>query len=314
MQLREELLRARQTHGGELDGVRKEVSRLTAELHRRDLAIASMEAERAGQNAAELKTPQLETLQTESHNLKSRVRWLESPSPLTGAAAAPSSPARESHVTSAGSLEQQEQRLRRTPAQLRPQASALTSPEKYEGALLSHAVTERLQQGSDGRYHQQGEQSDTRSEAEIQRLFQQLHTSTPPPSEDTRPRSAASSSSLSLSSSSSSSSFTTPAVTSGARASGRHQLETPAEGRSSSSDETLTGKKPPSPAAEVSLSFSPAELMVSRFLEEENVRSSQLLQRLDSHIQGMIHDNVMTVTRFLPGTAGPDQDQDQDQS
>lgn len=105
---------------------------------------------------------------------------------------------------------------------------------------------------SDGRYHQQGEQSDTRSEAEIQRLFQQLHTSTPPPSEDTRPQSAASSSSLSLSSSSSSSSFTTPAVTSGAKASGRHLLETPAEGRSSSSDETLTGRKPPSPAAEVS--------------------------------------------------------------
>lgn len=54
--------------------------------------------------------------------------------------------------------------------------------------------------------------------------------------------------------------------------------------------------------------------MVSRFLEEENVRSSQLLQRLDCHIQGMIHDNVMTVTRFLPGTAGPQPDQDQDPS
>lgn len=53
--------------------------------------------------------------------------------------------------------------------------------------------------------------------------------------------------------------------------------------------------------------------MVSRFLEEENVRSSQLLQRLDSHIQGMIHDNVMTVTRFLPGSAGVGQDQDSSQ-
>lgn len=58
VQLREELLRARQTHGGELDGVRKEVSRLTAELHRRDLAIASMEAERVQQNTAELKVGQ----------------------------------------------------------------------------------------------------------------------------------------------------------------------------------------------------------------------------------------------------------------
>lgn len=52
-QLREELLRTRQTHGGELDGMRKEVSRLTAELHRRDLAIASMEAEQVEQNTGE---------------------------------------------------------------------------------------------------------------------------------------------------------------------------------------------------------------------------------------------------------------------
>lgn len=54
-QLREELLRARQTHGGELDGMRKEVSRLTTELHHRDLTIASMEAERVEQNTSEPK-------------------------------------------------------------------------------------------------------------------------------------------------------------------------------------------------------------------------------------------------------------------
>lgn len=53
VQLREELLRARQTHGGELDGVRKEVSRLTAELHRRDRAIASMEAEQVKLNTGQ---------------------------------------------------------------------------------------------------------------------------------------------------------------------------------------------------------------------------------------------------------------------
>lgn len=61
---------------------------------------------------------------------------------------------------------------------------------------------------------------------------------------------------------------------------------------------------------QVPLSLSPAEHMVSRFLEEENVRSSQLLQRLDDHIQGMIHDNVMTLTRFLPVSADLQPDQD----
>lgn len=55
VQVREELLRARQTHRSELDGMRTEVSRLTAELHHRDLAVASMEAERLEQNTAGVK-------------------------------------------------------------------------------------------------------------------------------------------------------------------------------------------------------------------------------------------------------------------
>lgn len=67
VQLREELQRARQTHSGELDGMREEVSRLTAELHQRDVTIASLdgsssavrqqlrsEAARAEQKEAEL--------------------------------------------------------------------------------------------------------------------------------------------------------------------------------------------------------------------------------------------------------------------
>lgn len=53
VQLREELLRLRQTHCGELDGMRKEVSRLTGELHQRDLTIASMKAERVEQNTGQ---------------------------------------------------------------------------------------------------------------------------------------------------------------------------------------------------------------------------------------------------------------------
>lgn len=51
-------MRARQTHSGELEGMRKEVSRLTAELHRRDLTIASMEALRMEQNTGEPKVGQ----------------------------------------------------------------------------------------------------------------------------------------------------------------------------------------------------------------------------------------------------------------
>lgn len=68
LQLREELQRAKQTHSGEVEGMRKEVSKLTTELHQRDITIATLngsssgirqqlrsEVERAEQKAAELK-------------------------------------------------------------------------------------------------------------------------------------------------------------------------------------------------------------------------------------------------------------------
>lgn len=68
LQLREELQRAKQTHSGEVEGMRKEVSKLTAELHQRDLTIATLkvsspsikqqlcsEVEQAQQKAPELK-------------------------------------------------------------------------------------------------------------------------------------------------------------------------------------------------------------------------------------------------------------------
>lgn len=68
LQLREELQRAKQTHSGEVEGMRKEVSKLTTELHQRDIAVATLngssssikqqlrdEVGRAEQKAAELK-------------------------------------------------------------------------------------------------------------------------------------------------------------------------------------------------------------------------------------------------------------------
>lgn len=68
LQLREDLERARQTHSGEVEGMRKEVSKLTSELHERDLAVTSLsassssieqqlrdEAERSEKKSAELK-------------------------------------------------------------------------------------------------------------------------------------------------------------------------------------------------------------------------------------------------------------------
>lgn len=68
MQLRDELHKVEQTRRGEVDGMRKEVSHLTNELHQRDITIATLsgsasgierqlraEVERAERRASELK-------------------------------------------------------------------------------------------------------------------------------------------------------------------------------------------------------------------------------------------------------------------
>lgn len=41
LQLKEQLIQAEQTHSSELEGMKREISRLTQELHQRDITIAS---------------------------------------------------------------------------------------------------------------------------------------------------------------------------------------------------------------------------------------------------------------------------------
>lgn len=52
--------------------------------------------------------------------------------------------------------------------------------------------------------------------------------------------------------------------------------------------------------------MSPADGMVTRFLEEEMLRNEELLQRLDSHIQDMKESNTRTASKYLPSGSGPD--------
>lgn len=54
------------------------------------------------------------------------------------------------------------------------------------------------------------------------------------------------------------------------------------------------------------LSVSPADGMVTRFLEDEMLRNEELLQRLDTHIQDMKEGNIRTVSKYLPSGSGPD--------
>ncbi|XP_036970148.1 centrosomal protein of 63 kDa [Acanthopagrus latus] len=316
--LREELQRAKQTHSGEVEGMRKEVSKLTAELHQRDITIASLnsasssikqqlrgEVERAEKKAAELKMTQaqLETLQAENQHLKGLLQRLESQSPKRGDPSLAS--LRESYVSSLSNLEQENRQLRQALARL--EVSSRTCQDKYEQALLSHAMTDQPQPAQERNHkHREEAQTATRSEGEIQKLFKQLHTLSRSPGEHSCSQ-AADSGAHSTASSSTSSSGSARLSRKNSVLSTDHSV---ADGQSCSSEDSLPLMSKeiviPSPSPVELSSVSPIDGMVSRFLEEEDLRSTALLHRLDTFIQDMSENNTKTVSKYLPSGSGPE--------
>ncbi|KAK5601690.1 hypothetical protein CRENBAI_021914 [Crenichthys baileyi] len=312
IKLREELDRARQTHSGEVEGMKREVSKLTSELHQRDLSISTLsgssssikqqlrsEVQRAEQKASELKMTQaqLETLQAENQHLKGLLQKLPPHSPKGEGF----SSLQQSYMSSLGSLQQENRHLRQafTKTHLQLDDPNKTCPENYEQALLSHAMTEPYQE----RF--QAQKTVTGYEGEIQRLFKALHILPKSSNEehgtqskDNRPHSfsssSSSSSSVRLTRRNSVTALTPP--------------KSAAEGQSSSSEDSLTSgsreKVIPSPSLGEALSVSPAHSAVTRFLEEESLWSNELRQKLESHIQGMKENNLRTVTKFLADSSG----------
>ncbi|XP_026201961.1 centrosomal protein of 63 kDa isoform X4 [Anabas testudineus] len=307
--LREELQRAKQTHSGEVEGMRKEVSRLTSELHQRDLTIATLsgssssikqqlrgEVERAEQKAAELKMTQaqLETLQTDNHHLRALLHKLESPSSKKGGSSLAS--LQENYVTSLSGLEQENRQLKQALSEMHARVG-YPNQDNHERACYNPTVPTQPQPALD------------RNEdklQEIQRLFKQLQTPSQSPStkqpcsqaQDSRPLSSASSSSSSCS-----------------RHMRRNSVpsscsnESGGEGQSSRSEDSLklvSRDKTTPCTSPLPLSVSPADGMVTRFLEDEMLRNEELLQRLDTHIQDMKEGNIRTVSKYLPSGSGPD--------
>ncbi|XP_047199262.1 centrosomal protein of 63 kDa isoform X2 [Hippoglossus stenolepis] len=332
LQLREELHTTKQTHSGEVDGMRKEVSKLTGELHQRNLTIASLsgsaanikqqlcgEVTRAQQKAAELKMTQtqLETVQTENHHLTDLLHRLDSQSPKRGDSVLAS--LKESYMSSLSSLEQENQKLRQALSEMRAQVG-VSIQGNSESPLLSHVVTDRTRPAQDKtgdtRHHNHQEETQaaaakpqentTRHEGEIQRLFEELHTlsksHTDQPCsqvQDDRPQSSASSSS----SSSSKRLIRTNSVP-------MLSSNESAERQSSSSEDSpnLVSRKkvPPATSPLEPSSASPADSMVTHFLEEEMLLTNELFQRLDTHIQGMRENNIRTASKYLPTGSEPE--------
>ncbi|XP_077054967.1 centrosomal protein of 63 kDa isoform X2 [Siphateles boraxobius] len=320
--LREEVERAEQTRCGELEGMRKEVSQLTSELHQRDITIATLtgsassierqlraEVERAERRASELKVTQvqLETLKLENQHLNDLLERVESRSPKRGNGELAS--LRDSYVSSLNSLEEENRQLRLEMTELRArmEANDQTWQDKYERALLqnqnknhSHNAQNRLDEDVQRRHQEELQAMETRMqeralqyEDQIQTLLKQLEnlTRTSPhcpyaQSQETR---MAVSPVHSSASSASSSSSTRKAHRMAALLSAAVNGE---DAQASSSDSTV----------------SPNGSVTKRFLEEEALRSQELLQKLEGHIQSMEQENANTVCKYLGKDSSPQND------
>lgn len=271
--LREELQWAQQTHSGEVESMKQEVSKLTSDLHQRDHTISShsgalssiseqlrgeQQQSQQRNNELRLTQAQLDILKEENQHLKSLLQRQDSRSPQRGQSSF--SALRGGYISSINSLEQENLQMRQTDVQ------------------RDHSEPRNAREEGSGSSH----------EGEIQRLFKQLQIKTYP--------------STGPSHSGSDSRGHSPAVSS----SGSSELN---QGRrsSASSDSAAEGSKHSKTrergTGTDSLPPSPSGGMVSRFLEEESLRSKELLQRLDSHIQNMTENNIQTVSKYLPSAA-----------
>ncbi|XP_043098234.1 centrosomal protein of 63 kDa isoform X2 [Puntigrus tetrazona] len=304
-----ELERAEQTRCGELEGTRKEVSLLTSELHQRDITIATLtgstsgierqlraEVERAERRASELKVTQvqLETLKLENQHLNDLLERVESRSPKRGDGELAS--LRDSYVSSLNSLEEENRQLRLEITELRArmEANNQTWQDKYERALLQNQnknAHNRSDEDVQRRHQEELQAMETRMqerashyEAQIQTLLKQLEnlsrTSPRRPDGQSQESRMAVSPAHSSASSASSSSSSRKAHRMAALLSVAVNGE---EVQASSSDSA----------------GSPNGSVTAQFLEEETLRSQELLQRLDAHIQSMKQENANTVSKYL---------------
>ncbi|XP_048055658.1 centrosomal protein of 63 kDa isoform X7 [Megalobrama amblycephala] len=327
--LREELERAEQTRCGELEGMRKEVSQLTSELHQRDITIATLtgsassierqlrsEVERAERRASELKVTQvqLETLKLENQHLNDLLERVESRSSKRGDGELAS--LRDSYVSSLNSLEEENKRLRLEMTELRArmEANNQTWQDKYERALLqnhnknhSHNAQNRFDEDVQRRHQEELQAMETRMqeralqyEDQIQTLLKQLEnlTRTSPHRPDGQSQEAriAVSPVHSSASSASSSSSTRKAHRMAALLSA---AVNGVDAQASSSVDTFLP---------LDSTGSPNGSVTKRYLEEETLRSQELLQRLETHIQSMKQENANTVCKYLGKDCSPQND------
>ncbi|XP_052331590.1 centrosomal protein of 63 kDa isoform X3 [Oncorhynchus keta] len=308
------------------------MSRQRGELVTRETELKHIKEERS-RSVTEVKRVtqvQLETLKIENQHLNDLLERVESRSTMKGDPCLAS--LRESYVSSLSSLEQENRQMRQELAEVRArlEASTQTWQDKLDRSLLhnqSRAGPRQTQDGSEEELQQRHreeilamearmQENTSHYEEEIQRLLQQLEalSSSSPHRHhgqtlDHRPVSASSSSSSSSCRESRLARGTASALVCVPNGPAPLPVSAPggAEGQLSNSEEALHLQASQDILNMERCVASPAGSVASRYLEEENLRSQELLQRLDAHIQGMRQDNVRTVSKYLghPDTSQP---------
>nr|XP_055069306.1 centrosomal protein of 63 kDa isoform X2 [Misgurnus anguillicaudatus] len=324
--LREELDRAEQTRCGELEGMRKEVSQLTSELHQRDITIATLsgsassierqlraEVDRAERRTSELKVTQvqLETLKLENQHLNDLLERIESRSPKRGDGNLAG--LRDSYVSSLNSLEEENRQLRQemTELQARMEVSNQTWQDKYERVLLqnqshSHNNHDRSDEDAQHRHQEELQAMEIRMqerasqyEEQIQTLLKQLENLSRSSVHHPDGQSQESERAVSPGHSASSGSGSGSSSSSARKAQRMTALVRAAVNGEEAQAFGLVDNLLPMDSG------SPTGSLATWFLEEESMRSQELLQKLDAHIQNMQQENASTVCKYLGKDSNP---------
>ncbi|XP_026516582.1 centrosomal protein of 63 kDa isoform X3 [Terrapene carolina triunguis] len=318
--LKEQLSQAEQTHNSELEGMKKEISQLTQALHQRDIAIASasgstsdmeqrmrMEIERIERKAVEHRVilVQLETLRLENRHLSEMLQKVESS--VLGAKDVPVTDIQESYNTALNKLESENQQLQKDLAETRAKLefSTQVSRDKYESIVqqMQSKVTEikdtecRRTQELQHKHEEERRKLQARLEKTIQHYKGEIQTlkaqhvspgmsAVSGAAGGLSPHISRSCSKESLSSDSLLGADPLPPVLDG-----KQDFTDDASRESVSSQQRELVPLCPLPTA-------PIGSIAARFLEEEEVRSQHILERLDAHIEELKRESERTVKQF----------------
>nr|XP_056706006.1 centrosomal protein of 63 kDa [Euleptes europaea] len=301
--LKEQLSHMEQSHSSELEGMKQEVSQLTWELHHRDITIASangsslnldqqlrLEVEKAERKAVEHRAvlSQLEILRQENHHLSEMLQKVKSTSVTE---------LQESYAKALNKVEAENRQLQKELAETRAklEASSQVSQDKYENILqhLQQQLTEfknteaRKVEELQYKHDEEMRALQVKLDTIVQRCEEEIQKAERP---SVRKVPAALSPQISRCASPEALSCDPHLESDLLQLGNKKCIDDESEKRDISNEREI-----------LSLSPLPTEnigVIATKFLEEEEVRSQHILERLDAHIEELKRKSEKTVQQY----------------